>query len=110
PEVWQPSGQGGREAGLADRRPADEHDNARPHGVTIGGSPDMPDALDATAQAELVRAGQASPSELVDEAIGRIEKLNPELNAVIHPLFDKARRQAASELPDGPFRGVPMVL
>jgi amidase len=66
--------------------------------------------LDATAQAELVRLGQASPLELVDDAITRVEKLNGELNAVIHPLFDKARRQARGTLPDGPFKGVPVVL
>src|SRR5687768_12545580 len=66
--------------------------------------------LDATAQAKLVRTGEVSPTELVDDAIARIEKLNPELNAVIHPLFDKARDQARGDLPDGPFRGVPMVL
>ena len=67
--------------------------------------------LDATAQAELVRKGDASPLELVDAAIARIEKLNPQLNAVIHPLFDKARRQAqAADLPDGTFRGVPFVM
>jgi amidase len=66
--------------------------------------------MDATAQAELVRSGEASPAELVDAAIERIEDLNPELNAVIHPLFEKAREAAASELPDGPFRGVPFVL
>jgi amidase len=71
----------------------------------------MPDPfLDATAQAELVRRGEASPSELIEEAIARIEKLNPELNAVIHPLFDQARREAGGALPDGPFRGVPMVV
>ncbi|MEM7016793.1 MAG: amidase family protein [Pseudomonadota bacterium] len=67
--------------------------------------------LDATAQAELVRTGQATPLELVDEAILRIEKLNPQLNAVITPLFEKARQQAqASDLPNGPFRGVPFLL
>lgn len=66
--------------------------------------------LDATAQAELVRGGEASPLELVDAAIGRIEALNPEINAVIHPLFDKAREAAAGELPEGPFRGVPLLL
>lgn len=71
----------------------------------------MPDAfLDATAQAELVRNGDAAPSELVEEAINRIEKLNPELNAVITPLFDKARIAARGPLPDGPFRGVPFLL
>ena len=64
--------------------------------------------LDATAQAELVRTGQLSPVELVDAAITRIEKLDPELNAVIHPRFDQARDEAAAAaLPDGPFRGVP---
>jgi amidase len=67
--------------------------------------------LDATALAELVRSNQASPAELVDEAIARVEKLNPQLNAVIHERFDKARAEAASpDLPDGPFRGVPMVI
>jgi len=65
--------------------------------------------LDATAQAELVRKGDASPLELVDDAINNIEKVNPELNAVIHPLFDSARESARGELPDGPFRGVPIL-
>ncbi len=66
--------------------------------------------LDACALAQLVRDGDASPAELVDEAIDRIEKLNPELNAVIRPRFDQARREAAGALPEGPFRGVPIVL
>ena len=55
--------------------------------------------LDATAQAELVRTGRASPLELVEDAIARIEKLNPTLNAVIHPLFENARAQARSMEP-----------
>ena len=66
--------------------------------------------LDAIAQAELVRRGAASPIELVDAAIARIEKCNDELNAVIHPLFDRARVAANGILPDGPFRGVPIVI
>jgi amidase len=66
--------------------------------------------LDATAQAELVRSGDASPLELVDAAIARIEKLNGELNAVIHPLYERARTHARGNLPDGPFRGVPIVV
>jgi amidase len=65
---------------------------------------------DATTQAELVRRRDASPRELVDAAIARIERLNPQLNAVIHPLFEKARKAAESPLPDGPFRGVPFLL
>ena len=66
--------------------------------------------LDATAQAELVRTKEVSPAELVGEAIARMEKLNPHLNAVIHELFDRARAEAAGDLPDGPFRGVPFLL
>jgi amidase len=65
--------------------------------------------LDATAQAELVRRGDVTPLELLDAAITRIEKLNGELNAVISRRFDKAREEAAT-VPDGPFRGVPMLL
>lgn len=65
--------------------------------------------LDATAAAELVRSGAASPRELVDLAIGRIERHNDELGAVIIPLYDAARR-AAEDPPHGPFRGVPILI
>ncbi len=65
--------------------------------------------LDATAQAELVRNGEASPAELVEAAIGRIEAVNPKLDAVIRTRFDQARAEAAGDLPDGPFRGVPIL-
>ena len=66
--------------------------------------------LDASGQAELVRRGEISPAELVELSIARIEKTNPRVNAVIHEHFERARREAAGELPDGPFRGVPFVL
>ncbi len=67
--------------------------------------------MDATGQAELVASGEASPSELVEAAIGAVEALNPEINAVIHRTYESARAQAASpQLPDGPFKGVPFVL
>ena len=66
--------------------------------------------MDATAQAELVSSGQASPAELVDAAIERAEQVNPEINAVIHDLSESARTEAAGELPDGPFKGVPFLL
>lgn len=71
---------------------------------------DALETMDATAQAELVSSGQASPTELVDAAIERAERLNPELNAIIHPLYDEARNAAAGKLPDGPFKGVPFAL
>lgn len=66
--------------------------------------------LDAIAQAELVRSSDVSASELVDSAIERIERLNPRLNAVITERFDRAREEAAGTLPDGPFRGVPILV
>ena len=66
--------------------------------------------LDATALAELVRKREVSPLELVDAAIARIERVNPQLNAVVTPMFDEARAVAQSALPDGPFRGVPFLL
>jgi amidase len=65
--------------------------------------------LDATAQADLVRSGEATPLELVDAAIERIEKVNPEINAVIHERFDRARDDARNAA-DGPFTGVPVVI
>ena len=49
--------------------------------------------LDATAQAELVARGELKPIELVEAAIERILRVNPKLNAVIHPLFEKARAE-----------------
>lgn len=66
--------------------------------------------LDATAQAELVRKKQIKPEELLDGAIERIERLNPQLNAVVLPMYDQARAAIAAGLPDGPFTGVPFVL
>lgn len=65
---------------------------------------------DATALAALVRSGQASPAELVDDAIDRIERLDPTLNAVIHERFAAARDDARGDLPEGPFRGVPFLV
>jgi amidase len=51
------------------------------------------------------------PLELVEAAIARIEKLDPALGAVIHPAFERARaRASAPDLPDGPFRGVPLLM
>ena len=68
-------------------------------------------ALDAVAQAELVRRRAVTALELVDAAIARIERHNQALNAVIAPLFEAARAAARSAaLPDGPLRGVPFLL
>jgi amidase len=65
--------------------------------------------LDATAQAELVRSGQATPRELVDAALARIERDNAELGAFIATRGDLARAEADAA-PHGPFRGVPIAI
>ena len=64
---------------------------------------------DATAQAQMVRQGDVQPSELVEAAIERIEKVNPKINAVITPLYEQALA-TANKLPDGVFAGVPFLL
>lgn len=66
--------------------------------------------LDATAQADLVRSGQASAGELVEAAIARIEAANPALNAVTHKLYAQARERAAGPALSGPFAGVPFLI
>ena len=66
--------------------------------------------MDATAQAELVKKKDISAVELVRSAIERIEALDPQLNAVIHKTYERALKEAAGNLPDGPFKGVPFLL
>ena len=67
--------------------------------------------LDATAQAELVASGKVSPVEMVNAAIERVERYDGALNALTYRWFEAARELASSsELPEGPFQGVPYLL
>ncbi|MGI8840920.1 MAG: amidase [Caulobacteraceae bacterium] len=65
---------------------------------------------DGLGLAELVGRGTVSPAELVEAAIERIERHNGALNAVVFKAYDEARAAAASDLPDGPFKGVPFLI
>ena len=65
---------------------------------------------DGLGLAQLVREKEVSPIELVEEGIRRIEKHNPQLNAVISKLYDTAKDAARKPLPAGPFAGVPFLL
>jgi amidase len=67
-------------------------------------------SLDATAMADLVRRGEASPLELLDMAIGRTEEVNPRVNAVVLKHYEMAREAINAGLPDGPLKGVPFLL
>jgi amidase len=81
----------------------------------------MVDALgdhDAVGLAALVRSGAVKPLELVDAAIARIETVDPQLNAVIHRRFDRARAEAAAmgagpragDEDTAPLAGVPFLV
>ena len=66
--------------------------------------------MDAVDQAALVDNGEVTPLELLEAAIERIERIDPALNAVVIRWFDHARDTARTDLPDGPFRGVPFLI
>lgn len=65
-------------------------------------------AHDATGLAERVRSGEVTATELLEIALGRIEALNPRVNAVVRLMEEDARRDAARP-PYGPFAGVPFL-
>ena len=65
---------------------------------------------DATALAGLVKKGEVKAEELVEAAIARAEKVNPQINAIAVRLYEQARKRAASMRKGTPFAGVPFVL
>ena len=67
-------------------------------------------ARDATDLAALVARRAVSPSELLEASLEAATELNPQLNAVVLPQEDVARRAIATGLPRGPFTGVPFLL
>ncbi len=76
--------------------------------LPAAGASAPPDAHDL---AHAVRSGRASPRELVEAAIERIEAHDEAVNAVIHRRFAAARREVAAVDPTRqPFAGVPILL
>jgi Asp-tRNA(Asn)/Glu-tRNA(Gln) amidotransferase A subunit family amidase len=65
---------------------------------------------DGLGLAALVRSGETSATELLDEAIGRIEAQDEALGALVLRADDDARAEIAAGLPEGPFTGVPWLL
>jgi len=65
---------------------------------------------DATALAEHVANGEVSAIELLEEAIRRVELVNPTINAISQKHYDLARAAIDKGLPRGPFTGVPFLL
>lgn len=73
--------------------------------------------LSAIELAGLIRLGEISAAEVVEAFIGRIEEVNPKLNAVVYPNLDGARADAAKADADrrdgkslGALHGVPLTV
>lgn len=67
------------------------------------------EAHDGLGLARLVRDGDVSPSELLAEAIERVEAADEVVGLLADRYYEFARRQIAAGLPDGPFTGVPFL-
>jgi amidase len=66
--------------------------------------------LDAVGQAEIIAKKEATPLEVLEAAIRRIEALNPKINAVVAEDFQRARSRAQENHFAGPFAGVPFLI
>ncbi|ATE63605.1 amidase family protein [Rhizorhabdus dicambivorans] len=75
--------------------------------MTIAITTDRPD--DMTSMREAIEAGRTSPAALVERAIERAEAVNPQLNFIAWPCFDRARTQAATPR-SGPLAGIPTLI
>ena len=60
-------------------------------------------------QAAAIAAGELDPGELLDAALARIERRNPQLNAVVETFPERSREMLAAA-PAGPLHGVPLVI
>src|SRR6187200_946574 len=65
--------------------------------------------LGLSRQAEAIADGDLDPGELLDACLSRIEERNPDLNAVV-ATFPHESRRMLEEAPEGPLRGVPVVI
>jgi Asp-tRNA(Asn)/Glu-tRNA(Gln) amidotransferase A subunit family amidase len=60
-------------------------------------------------QAAGIASGEIDAGELLDACLARIEERNPDLNAIIATFPDQSRQMLA-DAPEGPLRGVPVVI
>jgi amidase len=67
-------------------------------------------SYDAVGLAGLIRSGQVTSREVIEDTIRKIEATNPKLNAVIFKAYDRARQQASEPIGGRPFAGVPLVV
>jgi len=67
-------------------------------------------SYDGVGLADLVRKKEVTPNELLDEALARTARVDPQINAVVVKHYDYAERQIEKGLPDAAFTGVPFLL
>ncbi|WP_373515037.1 amidase [Persicitalea sp.] len=65
---------------------------------------------DAVGLAQLVKDGEVSPLELLENARVLAEKRNPAINAIVHPLYEEGKAMAANLPEEGSLRGVPLLV
>jgi Asp-tRNA(Asn)/Glu-tRNA(Gln) amidotransferase A subunit family amidase len=65
--------------------------------------------LSLRAQAAAIAAGEADPAELLEAALARVEERNPAINAIVET-FPEHSRAMLEAAPNGPLRGVPVVI
>lgn len=65
---------------------------------------------DALGLAELIRKKEITPIELLEIAIQRAEAVNPQINAIVHKLYDYGKAMLQNIPSDSPFAGVPFLI
>jgi Asp-tRNA(Asn)/Glu-tRNA(Gln) amidotransferase A subunit family amidase len=65
--------------------------------------------LSLRAQAAAIAAGEVDPAELLEAALARVEERNPAINAIVET-FPEHSRAMLEAAPNGPLRGVPVVI
>ncbi len=64
---------------------------------------------DGLGLAKHVADADVTPAELLEASIARVERLDPEVNAVVRPMFNQARSDV-NDRDDGLFAGLPFLL
>ncbi len=65
---------------------------------------------DALGLATLVKNKEVKATELLEIAIARVEEVNPQLNAIVHKLYDYGKHMLQEVPEDSIFQGVPFLV
>ena len=71
---------------------------------------EAPWTLDATEIADRIRRGDISAAEAVEDAIRKVEALEPRIGAIVTSDFERALDKAKAGHLSGPFAGVPFLV